>query len=196
MSNVEDYRNNAEDCLRMADADQDQQDRPLWATLAVSWLKLAEDVNRIRSGQLSHPTDLDQFQALLDTFQQHYNTARPHRALPERRTPAQAYTALPKANPHRPHDTVPHPPRHRRPIRQTHPAPRQPPAPPRHRTHPRTHTPALILVNHRHSHRHHQNRLPTHRQPPHRRRPQLLAQPTQKPRPMAGESVTDDATQV
>jgi hypothetical protein len=32
----------------------------LWATLAVSWLKLAEDADRIRSGQLAHPTDLDQ----------------------------------------------------------------------------------------------------------------------------------------
>jgi hypothetical protein len=66
MSNVEDYRNNAEDCLRMADADQDQQDRPLWATLAVSWLKLAEDVNRIKSGQLSHPTDLDELASARD----------------------------------------------------------------------------------------------------------------------------------
>jgi hypothetical protein len=63
MSSVEDYRNNAEDCLRMADADQDQQDRPLWATLAVSWLKLAEDADRIRAGQLSHPVDLDELAA-------------------------------------------------------------------------------------------------------------------------------------
>jgi transposase InsO family protein len=45
------------------------------------------------------PTDLNQLQALLDTFRHHYNTARPHRALPERRTPAQAYTALPKTAP-------------------------------------------------------------------------------------------------
>jgi hypothetical protein len=63
MSDVEVYRNNAEDCLRLAEADQDQQDKPLWATLAVSWLKLAEDANRIRSGQLSHPAhpiDLDE----------------------------------------------------------------------------------------------------------------------------------------
>jgi Integrase core domain len=46
-----------------------------------------------------HPTDLNHLQALLDTFRTHYNTARPHRALPEHRTPAQAYTALPKAAP-------------------------------------------------------------------------------------------------
>ena len=63
MSDVEDYRNNAEDCLRMAEGDRDQQDKPLWATLAVSWLKLAQDAERIRSGQLghpAHPTDLDE----------------------------------------------------------------------------------------------------------------------------------------
>ena len=59
MSDVEVYRSNAEDCLRLAKADKDEQDRPLWATLAVSWLRLAEDADRIRSGQLSHPTDLD-----------------------------------------------------------------------------------------------------------------------------------------
>jgi hypothetical protein len=64
MSDVEDYRNNAEDCLRMAEVDRDQQDKPLWATLAVSWLKLAEDAERIRSGRLgghpAHPVDLDE----------------------------------------------------------------------------------------------------------------------------------------
>ena len=57
MSDVEEYRNNAEDCLRMAEADQDQQDRPLWATLAVSWMRLAEDADRIRSGRLAPPND-------------------------------------------------------------------------------------------------------------------------------------------
>ena len=40
-----------------------------------------------------------QLQAQLDTFGAYYNTARPHRALPQRRTPQQAYTALPKATP-------------------------------------------------------------------------------------------------
>ncbi len=59
MSDVEDYRNNAEDCLRMAEADQDQQDRPLWATLAVSWMRLAEDADRIRSGRFAPPNDAE-----------------------------------------------------------------------------------------------------------------------------------------
>jgi hypothetical protein len=66
MSDVEDYRNNAEDCLRMAATDKDEQDRPLWATLAVSWLRLAEDADRIRAGRFTHPIDLDQLAAAGD----------------------------------------------------------------------------------------------------------------------------------
>lgn len=49
---IDEYRSNAEDCLRMAEAAQDDHDKPLWATLAVSWLRLAEDADRIKSGQL------------------------------------------------------------------------------------------------------------------------------------------------
>lgn len=41
---------------------------------------------------------LQELQNLLDRFRDHYNTARPHRAI-NRRTPQQAYTALPKAEP-------------------------------------------------------------------------------------------------
>ena len=66
MTDIEEYRNNAEDCLRLAKADKDEHDRPLWATLAVSWLRLAEDADRIRSGQLSHPTDLDELASARD----------------------------------------------------------------------------------------------------------------------------------
>jgi transposase InsO family protein len=47
-----------------------------------------------------HPAaTLRQLQATLDDFRDYYNTVRPHRAL-GRRTPAQAYTARPKATPH------------------------------------------------------------------------------------------------
>jgi len=59
MSSIDVYRTNAEDCLRMVEAAEHEQDRPLWATLAQSWLKLAEDADRIRSGQL--PGDNDHF---------------------------------------------------------------------------------------------------------------------------------------
>lgn len=44
------------------------------------------------------PDTIDDLQTLLTTFQTWYNTARPHRSI-GRRTPEQAYTALPKATP-------------------------------------------------------------------------------------------------
>jgi hypothetical protein len=54
---------------------------------------------------------LQQLQAQLDAFRDHYNTARPHRAL-GRATPAAAYQARPKASPsghHAPtHDRLRH----------------------------------------------------------------------------------------
>jgi transposase InsO family protein len=43
------------------------------------------------------PATLTELQAMLDIFRGVYNTERAHRALPPRTTPAQAYTALPKA---------------------------------------------------------------------------------------------------
>ena len=51
MNSIEEYRVQAEDCLRIALTDPDEHDLPLWATLAQSWLRLAEDANRIKSGQ-------------------------------------------------------------------------------------------------------------------------------------------------
>ncbi|MFC4617102.1 integrase core domain-containing protein, partial [Cellulomonas algicola] len=44
------------------------------------------------------PGDLDQLQTLLDTWREHYNTARPHTSL-HGRTPAAAYAAKAKAHP-------------------------------------------------------------------------------------------------
>ena len=60
----------------------------LWQTLK-KWL----------AAQDPRPADLAQLQALLDAFTSYYNTARPHRSLPHRQTPATAYTARPKAAP-------------------------------------------------------------------------------------------------
>ena len=40
------YRNNAEDCLRMARAAVDESDKPFWLTLAQSWLRLADHAAR------------------------------------------------------------------------------------------------------------------------------------------------------
>jgi hypothetical protein len=47
MSTANDYRVNAEDCLRMAKKASEERDRPLWATMAQSWLRLAEHADRI-----------------------------------------------------------------------------------------------------------------------------------------------------
>jgi hypothetical protein len=44
MSSNNIYRNNAEDCLRMAQTAAN--DRPFWLTLAQSWLRLAERAAR------------------------------------------------------------------------------------------------------------------------------------------------------
>lgn len=53
------------------------------------------------------PVTLPDLQAQLDRFTLVYNTQRPHRAL-DRRTPATAYTALPKAAPAPTHHAVEH----------------------------------------------------------------------------------------
>jgi hypothetical protein len=47
MSSANDYRINAEDCLRMAKQASEERDRPLWATMAQSWLRLAEHAERV-----------------------------------------------------------------------------------------------------------------------------------------------------
>jgi sugar phosphate isomerase/epimerase len=46
MSSSTDYRNHAEVCLRMIDMTADERDKPLWATMAQSWLRLAEHAER------------------------------------------------------------------------------------------------------------------------------------------------------
>jgi hypothetical protein len=60
MSSSTDYRNHAEVCLRMIDLTADERDKPLWATMAQSWLRLAEHAERVS------PT-LDSVQADEDT---------------------------------------------------------------------------------------------------------------------------------
>jgi hypothetical protein len=42
-------RAQADDCLRKAHVDSNESDRPLWATLAQSWLQLAEQADRVNS---------------------------------------------------------------------------------------------------------------------------------------------------
>ena len=50
------------------------------------------------------PNNVEHLNQLLGDFQHWYNTQRPHRSV-GRRTPEQAYTALPKALPNGPHDS-------------------------------------------------------------------------------------------
>jgi Integrase core domain len=59
-----------------------------WQTLK-AWL----------AAQSPQPATLTQLQALLDDFTRLYNHHRPHRALPQRATPATAYATRPKATP-------------------------------------------------------------------------------------------------
>jgi putative IMPACT (imprinted ancient) family translation regulator len=49
MTTIEQYRANAENCLRRASADDNEHGKPLWITLAQSWLRLAEHADRINS---------------------------------------------------------------------------------------------------------------------------------------------------
>lgn len=49
MDTIELYRAQADDCLRRADSDTNENDKPLWVTLAQSWLQLAEHADRISS---------------------------------------------------------------------------------------------------------------------------------------------------
>ncbi len=60
MKSVEDYRTIAENCMRKADAAKDERDGPLWATMAKSWLQLAEHRERIDSGLDMSAIDLDE----------------------------------------------------------------------------------------------------------------------------------------
>ena len=49
MDTIDFCRSQADVCLRYADIDANENDRPLWITLAQSWLQLAEDADRISS---------------------------------------------------------------------------------------------------------------------------------------------------
>jgi hypothetical protein len=49
MDTIELCHAEADVCLRQADIDSNENDRPLWATLAQSWLQLAEQADQISS---------------------------------------------------------------------------------------------------------------------------------------------------
>ena len=49
MGSAKEYRVIAQDCLRMAVIADDERDRPLWVTMAQSWIQLAEHVARLNT---------------------------------------------------------------------------------------------------------------------------------------------------
>ena len=49
MGSANEYRDIAQDCLRMAAIAEDDRDRPLWVTMAQSWIQLAEHVASLNS---------------------------------------------------------------------------------------------------------------------------------------------------
>jgi len=53
MKSVNAYRMMAEDCLRQAA--EDEHDRPLWAIMAQSWLRLAEHAERLHGDPDTDP---------------------------------------------------------------------------------------------------------------------------------------------
>ena len=59
MSSANQYRNNAQDCLRWAKAASDERDRPLWVTMAQSWLRLAEHADRVNHEVGSEASSFD-----------------------------------------------------------------------------------------------------------------------------------------
>jgi hypothetical protein len=42
MSTINVYRENAQECMRIAESSGNERDRPLWIAMAQSWLRLAE----------------------------------------------------------------------------------------------------------------------------------------------------------
>ena len=63
MSSSTDYRNHAEVCLRMIEQTADERDKPLWATMAQSWLRLAEHAERVSGAHESGQADGDEDEA-------------------------------------------------------------------------------------------------------------------------------------
>ena len=66
MSSANDYRVNAEDCLRMAKQASEERDRPLWATMAQSWLRLAEHADRHHTNMVPEESSPEVNQAVAD----------------------------------------------------------------------------------------------------------------------------------
>jgi transposase InsO family protein len=73
--------------------------RPNHPTTCGKCERFQQTLKKWLAAQPVQPTTVEELQALIDTFLEAYNNARPHRSLPHRATPATAYHARPKAGP-------------------------------------------------------------------------------------------------
>jgi len=73
--------------------------RPNHPTTCGKVERFHQTLKRWLTAQAHQPATILELQALLDAFVEHYNHERPHRSLPERCTPADAYARRPKATP-------------------------------------------------------------------------------------------------
>jgi transposase InsO family protein len=71
--------------------------RPNHPTTCGKVERFHQTLKRWLAAQVDQPATIHQLQALLEAFVDHYNHERPHRSLPERCTPADAYRRRPKA---------------------------------------------------------------------------------------------------
>jgi hypothetical protein len=73
--------------------------RPNHPTTCGKVERFHQTLKRWLTARSDRPETIAELQSLLETFADHYNHDRPHRSLPERCTPADAYHRRPKATP-------------------------------------------------------------------------------------------------
>ncbi|HLM06641.1 MAG TPA: integrase core domain-containing protein [Blastococcus sp.] len=91
-------RNHLEHELRRRNIVQ-KNSRPNRPTTCGKVERFQQTMKKWLLAQPAQPATITELQALLDAFVGAYNHDRPHRSLPHRATPANAYTARPKATP-------------------------------------------------------------------------------------------------
>jgi transposase InsO family protein len=90
---------------------QQKNSRPNHPTTCGKVERFHQTLKRWLTALVDQPSTITELQSLLEVFAEHYNHQRPHRSLPDRCTPADAYHRRPKATAgHRdePHDRVRH----------------------------------------------------------------------------------------